>query len=79
MSYSNFNDSQFMTALSNRHDLDVFNENKVSMFALELFFGLEDVLNTLSSAITGGADDAKTDILFVNRDHGSIQGERMSV
>lgn len=72
MSYSNFNDSQFMTALSNRHDLDVFNENKVSMFALELFFGLEDVLNTLSSAITGGADDAKTDILFVNRDHGSI-------
>lgn len=72
MSYKNFNDSQFLTALSNRPDLQVFNENKVSVFALELFFGLEDVLNTLSSAITGGADDAKTDILFVNREQASI-------
>lgn len=72
MVYTNFNQSQFLTALSNRPDLQTFNENKVSIFALELFFGLEDVLNTLSSAITGGADDAKTDILFVNREQASI-------
>ncbi|MFM4971676.1 AIPR family protein [Aeromonas veronii] len=72
MVYNNFSDSQFLTALSNRPDLLVFNENKVSVFALELFFGLEDVLNTLSSAVTGGSDDAKTDILFTYRDQASI-------
>jgi len=72
MSYNSFDESQFLNALSNRPDLQSFNENKVSVFALELFFGLEDVLNTLSSAITGGADDAKTDILFVNREQASI-------
>lgn len=72
MTYQNFDESQFMKALSNRPDLQAFNENKVSVFALELFFGLEDVLNTLSSAVTGGADDAKTDILFVNRDQAAI-------
>lgn len=72
MAYSNFADSQFMNALSNRNDLDIFAENKVSIFALELFFGLDDVLNTLSSAVTGGTDDAKTDVLFVNREQASI-------
>ncbi|EGQ7698427.1 AIPR family protein [Vibrio vulnificus] len=72
MAYSNFTDSQFMNALSNRNDLDIFAENKVSIFALELFFGLDDVLNTLSSAVTGGSDDAKTDVLFVNREQSSI-------
>ena len=44
MAYTNFTDSQFMNALSNRNDLDIFAENKVSIFALELFFGLDDVL-----------------------------------
>ncbi|HCE1957186.1 TPA: AIPR family protein [Vibrio parahaemolyticus] len=72
MSYRDFSDSQFMNALSNRADLDVFAENKVSVYALELFFGLDDVLNTLSPAITGGSDDAKTDILYVNREQGSV-------
>ncbi|WP_415721699.1 AIPR family protein [Photobacterium ganghwense] len=72
MSYQAFTDSQFMNALSNRSDLDIFAENKVSIFALELFFGLDDVLNTLSSAVTGGSDDAKTDVLFVNREEGAI-------
>ncbi|HAS8224284.1 AIPR family protein [Vibrio vulnificus] len=72
MTYTSFNDSQFMNALSMRTDLLPFAENKVAIYALELFFGLEDVLNTLSSAVTGGSDDAKTDILFVNRDEGCI-------
>ncbi|MBE0362779.1 hypothetical protein PULV_a0344 [Pseudoalteromonas ulvae UL12] len=72
MSYNDFKDSQFMNALANRSDLEIFVENKVSIFALELFFGLDDVLNTLSAAVTGGSDDAKTDILYVNRDQGSI-------
>ncbi|MCE7580974.1 AIPR family protein [Vibrio fluvialis] len=72
MPYTAFTDSQFMNALKNRADLAVFAENKVSIYALELFFGLDDVLNTLSSAITGGADDAKTDVLYVNREQGSI-------
>ncbi|MFC3031027.1 AIPR family protein [Pseudoalteromonas fenneropenaei] len=72
MSYNDFKDSQFMNALANRSDLEIFAENKVSIFALELFFGLDDVLNTLSAAVTGGSDDAKTDILYVNRDQGSI-------
>ena len=72
MTYRSFMDSQFLTALSNRRDLDLFKENKVAVFALELFFGLDDVFNTLSPAITGGSDDAKTDILYVNREQGSI-------
>ncbi|EIV8605681.1 AIPR family protein [Vibrio vulnificus] len=72
MTYTSFNDSQFMNALSMRTDLLPFAENKVAIYALELFFGLEDVLNTLSSAVTGGSEDAKTDILFVNRDEGCI-------
>lgn len=72
MTYKNFTDSQFMNALTIRSDLSRFNENKVSVYALELFFGLEDVVNTLSSAITGGSDDAKTDILFVNREQSAI-------
>lgn len=72
MKYSKFEDSQFMSALKNRSDLDVFNENKGAVFALELFFGIEDILNTISPAVTGGSDDAKTDLLFVNRDDGAI-------
>lgn len=72
MAYTKFEDSQFMNALANRPDLAVFDENKVAVLALELFFGLDDVLNTLSSAITGGSDDAKTDVLYVNREQGAI-------
>ncbi|MBC3995066.1 AIPR family protein [Morganella morganii] len=70
--YTCFEDSHFVSALKNRDDLAIFEENKGAVFALELFFGLDDVLNTVSSSITGGHDDAKIDILFVSRELKSI-------
>lgn len=70
--YTRFEDSHFISALKNRDDLVIFEENKGAVFALELFFGLDDVLNTVSSSITGGHDDAKIDILFVSRELKSI-------
>lgn len=70
--YTCFEDSHFISALKNRDDLVIFEENKGAVFALELFFGLDDVLNTVSSSITGGHDDAKIDILFVSRELKSI-------
>lgn len=72
MQYSKFDDSQFLVALKNRSDLSVFNENKVAAYALELFFGLDDTIGTVSQAATGGSDDAKTDILLVNREQSCI-------
>ncbi len=70
--YTSFDDSDFISALKKREDLEIFEENKEAVFALELFFGLDDALNTISSAITGGRDDAKIDILFVSRELRSI-------
>lgn len=72
MPYTSFTDSSFINALTKRTDLEIFNENKGAVFALELFFSLDDPINMLTPAITGGRDDAKIDVLFVSRELSSI-------
>ncbi|MBT0731116.1 AIPR family protein [Rosenbergiella nectarea] len=72
MTYTTFDDSQFMRALCLREDLAPFNENKIAAFGIELCFGIDDPIATLMPAVTGGGDDAKIDILYVNRDMGVI-------
>ncbi|EMF7615677.1 AIPR family protein [Providencia stuartii] len=72
MPYNSFTDSSFVNALTKRADLEIFNENKGAVFALELFFSLDDPINILTPAITGGSDDAKIDVLFVSRELSSV-------
>lgn len=45
MIYSKFDDSSFISALTQRSDLERFKENRCSIFALELFYGIDDPLN----------------------------------
>lgn len=72
MIYSKFDDSSFISALTQRSDLERFKENRCSIFALELFYGIDDPLNEIGPAITGGGDDCKIDLLYINKEQRSI-------
>jgi hypothetical protein len=72
MEYTKFDDSSFISALNQRNDLERFKENRCSIFALELFYGIDDPLNEIAPAITAGGDDCKIDLLYVNKEQRSI-------
>lgn len=72
MTYTTFDDSQFMQALNQREDLDPFLENKIAAFGMELCFGIDDPIATLMPAVTGGGGDAKIDVLYVSKEMGII-------
>lgn len=68
IAYSSFEDSQFLSAMKMREDLEPFNENKIAAFAIELCFGVDDSISTLLPAVTGSGGDAKMDMIFVSRE-----------
>lgn len=72
MTYKKFNDSSFISALNQRTDLERFKENRCAVFALELFYGIDDPLNEIAPAITAGGDDCKIDLLYINKEQRSI-------
>ncbi|MGB8455803.1 MAG: AIPR family protein [Anaerocolumna sp.] len=72
MEYRKFDDSSFISALNQRNDLERFKENRCSIFALELFYGIDDPLNEIGPAITAGGDDCKIDLLYINKEQRSI-------
>ncbi|MGY1666568.1 AIPR family protein [Geodermatophilus sp. SYSU D00696] len=59
-------------ALAERDDLDPFGAAKRTLFALQLSRDLEDVASVAASAVTDGPDDKSCDVVYVDRDAGSI-------
>ena len=43
-------------------------DDSIGVFALNLRFGLDDVRTIASEAITGGGDDKKCDIIYVDKE-----------
>ncbi|WP_019211222.1 AIPR family protein [Yersinia massiliensis] len=72
MAYTKFDDSSFISALNQRTDLERFKENRCAVFALELFYGIDDPLNDIGPAVTAGGDDCKIDLLYINKEQRSI-------
>ncbi|MHC2045574.1 AIPR family protein [Klebsiella pneumoniae] len=68
ITYSSFEDSQFLSAMKLREDLEPFKENKIAALAIELCFGVDDSVSTLLPAVTGSGGDAKMDMIFVSRE-----------
>ncbi|WP_418517269.1 hypothetical protein [Enterobacter hormaechei] len=68
ITYASFEDSQFLSAMKLREDLEPFKENKIAAFAIELCFGVDDSISTLLPAVTGSGGDAKMDMIFVSRE-----------
>ena len=60
--------SKWRAAYDSRSELKAFGSNGLGIFALQLFFKVEDALTTAAEAITDGPDDKKADIVFVDRE-----------
>lgn len=58
------------SALNSRTDLNQYGSNALSLFALALRFGLEDLDTVASESLTDGIDDKKVDIIYIDRDEG---------
>jgi hypothetical protein len=43
-------------------------DDAVSVFAINLRFNLDDIQTIVSEAITGGGDDKKCDVLYVDKE-----------
>jgi hypothetical protein len=59
-------------ALSQRDDLDQYKSAKRTLFALQLTLDLEDVHSVAATALTDGPDDKSCDLVYVDRDSGSV-------
>ena len=60
--------TKWRAAFDSRSELKAYGSNGLGIFALQLFFKLEDALTTAAEAITDGPDDKKADIVFVDRE-----------
>ncbi len=59
-------------ALKARSDLDKYGSAKRALFALQLFFNIEDITSIASDIVTDGSDDKSVDFVYVDRDNGRI-------
>lgn len=62
----------YQTAFDSRTDLKKYNENALALFALQLRFSIEDIDTVAASSLTGGGDDKKCDIIYVDKNLGYI-------
>jgi len=63
-------EATWQKAFSARDDLEQYGEDAIGLFALALRFGIDDVHSVAAEAITGGNDDKKCDLIFIDRDEG---------
>lgn len=63
-------EATWQKAFSARDDLEQYGEDAIGLFALVLRFGIDDVHSVAAEAITGGNDDKKCDLIFIDRDEG---------
>jgi hypothetical protein len=62
----------WLNAYSARFDNSSYGSDALGLFALGLRFGIDDLDNLASDVITGGGDDKKCDIIYVNREEQRI-------
>ena len=53
-------------ALDGRDDLDDFAKHKRALFALQIEFGIEDLVAIASDAIVDGTDDKSVDVVYID-------------
>jgi hypothetical protein len=64
--------TSYQIAFDSRTDLKKYNENALALFALQLRFQIEDIDTVAASSLTGGGDDKKCDLIYVDKDAGYI-------
>lgn len=62
----------YQTAFDSRTDLKKYKENSLPLFALQLRFSIEDIDTVAASSLTGGRDDKKCDLIYVDKNVGYI-------
>ncbi|MEG4233412.1 AIPR family protein [Microcoleus sp. Pol11C3] len=62
----------YQTAFDARTDLQKYNENALALFALQLRFQIEDIDTVAATSLTGGGDDKKCDLIYVDKEAGYI-------
>jgi len=65
-----FEDTSFWKAFTLRKDLGIFQSNALSLFALQLKFGIEDISLVGLTSITEGSDDKKADMVYIDPEAG---------
>ena len=60
----------FWDAFDSREDLKVFGTNSLTLFALQLKFGIEDINEIAINSITDGRDDKKVDLVYIDSESG---------
>ncbi|HDL00904.1 MAG TPA: hypothetical protein ENH23_01555, partial [candidate division Zixibacteria bacterium] len=58
--------SNWKEAFKAREDLADYSDNGLALFALALYFGVEDLETIAADAITDGNDDKKCDMVYIN-------------
>lgn len=51
-----------------KQELNQFGTNALLLYALQLRFGLEDIIEVAATALVDGNDDKKTDIVYIDKD-----------
>lgn len=60
------------SALDGRDDLARYGHNRVLLFALALHEDIDDLQLTANDALTDGANDKKCDLVYIDRDTGTV-------
>ena len=62
-------DTAYSEAFKVREDLEIYGDNALLLFALEMRFEIEDIHAVADIALTDGRDDKKCDLVYVDRDN----------
>lgn len=62
----------FEKALAGREDLKKYTDNRLLLFALEMYRGIEDIHSVAVDSLTDGRGDKKCDLVFIDREQGCV-------
>lgn len=62
----------FEQALAGREDLLKYTDNRLLLFALEMYRGIEDIHSVAVDSLTDGKGDKKCDLVFIDREQGYV-------
>jgi len=62
----------YLEAFEPRDDLKQFGPNSLTLFALQLRFGIEDIWSVGVNSITEGSDDKKADLIYIDSEKGFV-------
>ena len=57
---------KFWPYFESRDDMAPFTKNALLLLALELRFGIEDIISAAANSITDGSDDKKADLVYID-------------